>query len=280
MVLESLIGVKGAEGNPKRMLLLGILYASIAIFLASWIFKDEASLVMVSLTVFACIPLIYNTIKYEEVIDYKSNAGVFQKHKKALTYFVFLFLGFILAFSTWYIVLPEEQVASIFSTQISTINTINSKITGGSLFSSYFFLIALNNLKVLMFAILFSFFYGAGAIFILTWNASVISAAVGTFVRKNLEQYATSIGFVKIATYLGIFSVGILRYLTHGIFEILAYFMGGLAGGLISVAVINHDYGSKEFKKVMRDSLKLVILAIFIIIIAGLVETFITPRLF
>lgn len=280
MVLESLTGVKGAENNPKKMLMLGILYASIAVFLSFWIFKEEASLVMVSLTVFACIPLIYNTIKYEESIDLKSKKGVFETHKKALSYFVFLFLGFIIAFSVWYIFLPKEQVAELFSTQISTINAINSKITGGSLFSTYFLQIILNNFKVLLFAVLFSFFYGAGAIFILTWNASVISAAAGIFIRNNLEKYAESAGFVKLATYLGIFSVGILRYLTHGIFEILAYFMGGLAGGLISVAVIRHDFDSKEFKKVMRDSLKLIIIAILIIILAGFIETFITPRLF
>jgi len=280
MVLESLIGVKGAENNPKRMIFLGILYATVAIFLASWIFKSEASMVMVSLTVFACIPLIYNTIKYEEAIDLKSNKGIYNVHKRALSYFVFLFMGFILAFSAWFIVLPLDQVSSLFSTQLSTIKTINSQITGGRLLSTYFLQIILNNIKVLLFAVLFSFFYGAGAIFILTWNASVISAAIGTFVRNNLEQYASAVGFVKIATYLGIFSVGILRYLTHGVFEILAYFMGGLAGGLISVAVIKHDFGSKEFRKVMRDSVRLIVIAILIILAAGIIETFITPILF
>ena len=280
MVLESLTGVKGAENNPKRMILLGMLYASIAVFLSYWIFQEQASLVMVSLTVFASIPLIYNTIKYQEKVDLKSRKSVFETHKKALFYFVFLFLGFIIAFSAWYIILPKEQVADLFSSQISTINVINSKITGGSLFSTYFFQIITNNLKVLLFAILFSFFYGAGAIFILTWNASVISAAVGIFVRNNLEEYASSVGLVKIATYLGIFSVGILRYLTHGIFEILAYFIGGLAGGLISIAVIRHDFKSKEFKKVLKDSVRLIAIAVIIIFIAGVIETFITPRLF
>jgi len=280
MVLEALTGVKGAENHPKKMIILGILYVVVAVFLSSWIFKNQASMIMVSLTVFACIPLIYNTVKYEEGIDIKSKKNVFQTHKKALSYFVYLFIGFIIAFSALYIILPKAHVESLFSVQISTINTINSKITGGSLLYTYLLQIVLNNIKVLLFAVLFSFFYGAGAIFILTWNASVISAAIGIFIRNNLEEYAASAGFIKIATYLGIFSVGILRYMTHGIFEIVAYFMGGLAGGLISVAVIKHDFKSKEFKKVMNDSLKLIFLAIAIIIVAGLIETFITPILF
>ena len=84
MVLEALTGVKGAENHPKKMIILGILYVVVAVFLSSWIFKNQASMIMVSLTVFACIPLIYNTVKYEEGIDIKSKKNVFQTHKKAL----------------------------------------------------------------------------------------------------------------------------------------------------------------------------------------------------
>ena len=39
------------------------------------------------------------------------------------------------------------------------------------------------------------------------------------------------------------YAIGMTRYMTHGIFEILAYFIGGLAGGLISVAIIRHGMG-------------------------------------
>ena len=42
--------------------------------------------------------------------------------------------------------------------------------------------IFINNMGVLFLCIIFSFLYGAGAIFILTWNASVIAAAIGSFI--------------------------------------------------------------------------------------------------
>ena len=99
---------------------------------------------------------------------------------------MFLFLGITLACAIWYVVLPQNIVTGLFETQTSTIQAINSRVTGAvtgpwPLFSKIFF----NNVKVLIFCILFSFVYGAGAIFILTWNASVIGTAIGNFKRPE-----------------------------------------------------------------------------------------------
>ena len=147
--------------------------------------------------------------------------------------------------------------------------SVNTSATGGTLL----FQIMANNIKVLLFCIFFSFFYGAGAIFILTWNASVIAAAIGSFVRNNLSE---TFGLA----YFSIFTIGVLKYMTHGIFEILAYFMGGLAGGIISVAVIRHDINTEAFRKVLYDSIDLILLATAIIVIGSYIEVYITPALF
>ena len=66
----------------------------------------------------------------------------------------------------------------------------------------------------------------------------------------------------------------------HGIPEIAAYFVAGLAGGIISVAVIRHDFGTKRFKHILFDSLDLIVISIFILLVAAAIEVFITPRLF
>jgi uncharacterized membrane protein SpoIIM required for sporulation len=133
---------------------------------------------------------------------------------------------------------------------------------------------------VLTFAVLFAFIYGFGAIFILTWNASVISVAIGNFIRTNISNLANTIGFVGIGSYFQVFSLGILRYMTHGIFEILAYFTAGLAGGIISVAVIRHDFRTKKFEHIVLDSADLLIISIVILVVAAFVEVFVTPYLF
>ena len=92
---------------------------------------------------------------------------------------------------------------------------------------SLFTLIFFSNLKVLVFCILFAVLYGVGAIFILTWNASVIGTAIGNFIRLRLAESSN---------YFYVASLGLLRYMIHGIPEILAYFIAGLAGGIISMA--------------------------------------------
>ena len=74
MVIESLINPAKAEGRPWEMFFLGLLYASIAVFLSLWIFKDYSSLVMVFLTVFASIPVVYSLIAMEEEKDVRATS--------------------------------------------------------------------------------------------------------------------------------------------------------------------------------------------------------------
>ncbi len=114
----------------------------------------------------------------------------------------------------------------------------------------------------------------------MTWNASVIAAAIGTFIRSNLSNYAEAVGFGKLTGYFQVSTDGVLRYMVHGIPEIAAYFVAGLAGGIISVAVIRHDFNTKGFKKILLDSLDLVVVAILLLVVAALIEVFITPKLF
>jgi stage II sporulation protein M len=110
----------------------------------------------------------------------------------------------------------------------------------------------------------FSLIFGAGAIFVLAWNASVIAAAVGIFAKSNLSDLP----------------LGIARFMIHGLPEIAAYFIAALAGGIVSVAVIKHDIRSEKFWNILQDSLNLLILAVIVLFIAALIEVFITPKLF
>ncbi|MDP3916717.1 MAG: stage II sporulation protein M [Nanoarchaeota archaeon] len=257
------------------------------IFLALWVFEEQATIVMILLTVMAAIPLMYNTLKFEEDKDLtaSSEKNMLRQHYRILAAFMFLFLGFVAAFSIVYISGSTEMVDKLFSSQTDTISEINSKVTGvevlsGSAYSEGLLLrIFSNNLKVMLFCVFFSFFFGSGAIFILTWNASVISAAIGNFFRTNISDYAMQAGFIQVAGYFHIYSLSLLRYFVHGLPEILAYFIGGLAGGIISVAVIKHDFSTRVFGKVLRDALHLILLGIVVLFIAGLLEVYVTPLL-
>lgn len=282
MVLESLISPKKAERKPWEMVFYGMLYSSIAIVLSLWVFKNQAALIMVFLTVFACIPLMYKTIRLEEKKEsrFRSEMKLLKEHWKALYFFMTLFLGFVISFSLWYIFSPPSWIDSLFSVQVETIREINSQITGNATSMNALLHILSNNFRVLLFSVFFSFFYGAGAIFILTWNASVISSAIGSFVRTKVSEYTLNIGLSNASSYFYLFqfgACGFLRYLTHGVFEIFAYFMGGLAGGIISVAVIRHDIYTDKFKQIVTDSLDLVVIAALVLVVAAFIEVYVTP---
>ena len=282
MVIESLLYPVGVEKKPGRAFFVGFLYSSIAVFLSLWIFETQASFIMVFLTTIACVPLLYNTIKLEESKDMvvTGKKRLLREHGKAIKFLMFLFLGITLSSVLWYTVLPKETVNYLFDKQTKTIAEINNNVSGNATQAGRFVKIFFNNLKVLSFAILFALIYGAGAIFILTWNATIIGTAIGNFIRQNVASYASAFGAVNIASYFQIVSLGILRYAIHGIPEIMAYFYGGLAGGIISVAVIRHHYSSKKFFLIVEDSTNLILMSIFLLILGALLEVYVTPLLF
>lgn len=282
MVLEAITNPFRAEARPWPLFFLGFVYATVAVFLSLWIFADYASLVMVFLAVLAAIPLFYNTMQVEEQkdVDLDREKSILREHAKALTFLMFLFLGMVAAFTLWYLILPATSTASLFSIQSQTITGLNQQVTGHVVRASLFSRIFLNNIKVLVFCILFSFIYGMGALFILTWNSSVIGVALGNFIRTHMAEYATSLGFAKVGAYLYVVSLGFLRYFIHGIPEVLAYFVAGLAGGIISIAIMKHDFGTKNFEKILLDASDLMLLAIGILFIAAVIEVYVTPALF
>ena len=285
MVLEILIGPRGAERRPWEMIFFGFLYASIAIFLARWVFQNNASLVMVFLTVIASLYLVQMTLKLEEKKDIKIKEErlLLKEHFKALAVFILLFLGYAFAFSFWYIVLPPNEVNTIFDVQIQTIQEVNrvSSVSANAVQNAALFnVIFTNNIKVLLFCILFAFFYGAGALFILVWNASVVGTAMGSFVRSGIASMAQQVGLWNVAAYFQHYSLSLVRYLTHGSFEILAYFMAALGAGIISIAVVRHDFREGKFMHILFDSIDLIVMSILVLVVAALVEVYITPLFF
>jgi uncharacterized membrane protein SpoIIM required for sporulation len=284
MVLESLTNPSLAEKNPVKMILYGFIFASVGIGLGLWVFYSYASMIFVFLAAIAAVPLMYNTIKHEEEKDMQdlTEKTLLKEHGKALSFFMYLFLGLTLACVLWYTVLPSGTVSTLFESQTNTINAINGKITGLFTAESFhiFTKIFLNNIKVMIFCAIFSLLYGAGAIFIMSWNASVIGAAIGNFIRGNLASYADLVGLDKVAQYMSVISIGLLKYVIHGVPEILAYFTAGLAGGIISIAIIRHDFGTRKFEHILLDSADLFLLSIGMIFIAAALEVWITPLIF
>lgn len=268
MVFESILSPRIVRKKPWKMLILGLIYSSAAIILSLWIFPDDPSISMVFLTTIAGVPLLVSVLKIEEREDYKKKQyPLIGNHKDVLGIIFFLFIGLLISYTAWYLLLPSDISAKVFSTQTNTIKSINNNIQGGYIQTELLKVILANNFKVLMFCLIFSLLYGAGALFIITWNASVLGTAIGNAISINISD---------TLSYFHAIPLGFGQYLLHGIPELIAYFIAGIAGGIISAAVIRYKPKSKKFKEVLIDSIDLIILASIILIAGGLIEVFIS----
>ncbi len=283
MVIESFLNPLKAEKVPWEMFILGFLYASIGIFTSLWIFKEKASLIMVFMITIAALPIFYNTMKFEESKDFvmDEESVILKEHNKAISFFIYTFIGIAVGCVLWYSILPSATINNLFDEQIKTIQAINAHQSGKFIDDLRILgIIFFNNLKVLGFSILLTFVYGTGAIFILTWNATIIGAAIGNFIRANFSNYTGSLGLLQTGNYFHVISIGLLKYSLHGIPEIAAYFYGGLAGGILSVALIRKHYKTEKFFTIMVDFSELILIAIGFLIVAAFLEVYITPIFF
>jgi len=288
-MLETLLNPKKAERKPWEMLIIGALYAALSVVIAdflfskNFVFEKHIGMLIVFFTVIFSIPFFFYMIKYEEEkgIRIESERGLLKEHAKALAALSFLFIGYVIAFSVLFIILPSETVNRNFRTQIETYCIINNRFdieqclaNPVSGYSKNVHLnvkegmnrvaaILSNNFYVLLFSLFFSFLFGAGAIFILVWNASVIAAAIGLFARSHANLL-----------------LGFGRYMLHGLPEIASYFIVALAGGIIGSALIKQEFGRERFWRILEDSLDLIILGLLVLIISAFIEVFITPIIF
>lgn len=284
-MLESIINPKRVERGPLKMLFIGLVYSSLSLLLVKWFFSSDAVLskfsgmIVVTFCVMFSIPFMYYMIKQEEAEDEQVEGllGVWGVHKDAVYAFLWLFLGFIIAFSFWHVVLQDEN---LFNAQIETYCMINNPgdiqqcvaehsinkvvATGAATKEMRLLSIIENNVYVMIFTLLFSLIFGAGAIFILAWNASVIATAIGIFTKYSLMDIP----------------LGIARYMLHGFPEIAAYFITALAGGIFGAGALKNGIRSPKFLKVLENTAILLFISIVIIIIAALVEVYITPSIF
>jgi uncharacterized membrane protein SpoIIM required for sporulation len=292
MVLESIISATGVRTNPRSMFVLGILYAAIAIVLAYFIFPSDPSLSIIFLTTLAALPLLVRVLEEEEQEEFVEIGKIKElpligKHLDVFLAFLYIFFGFLVCFLLVYILMPVEVGNLFFSQQIETIQSVvgptgffQAELTGYQISAEEGLkIIMLNNFKVLLFSLLFSFLYGAGAIFILAWNASILAVAMGNFIKARIAEIGAVAGLGIVTAYFQVGGLSLLRYMIHGIPELSAYFLGAVAGGIISAAVVRSDYRDPRFYDILLDSADLIALAALLLIIGALLEVSVTPLL-
>ena len=121
-----------------------------------------------------------------------------------------------------------------------------------------------NNIYVMIFTIIFSLIFGAGAVFVLAWNATVIASAMGIFTNYKLSGL----------------HYGLVRYMIHGIPEIAAYFIAALAGCILGAGFLRNGIKDKKFYHVLENTILLLFLSLIVLVVAAFIEVYFTPILY
>jgi len=262
MVLESIFPVKKVIRNPVEMFIFSMIITFASIYLADMIFPGVSTGKIITLFItVGMTPMIYGMFKEEEEVEreqaeHKIHKKFLDRHDEAIWSFTFFFLGVFIAIFLVSILSPEEYVTSIFNDQLTEIERVTS-ISGSFNISNILNIIVMNNLRVMALSFVLSFLIGSGAVIILAWNASILALYLASFVRKGLITE---------------FVVRTVALIPHAPIEILAYFLAGIAGGIISVGLIREKIFSKEFFLVFRDSLILLALAVIAVFLGAFIE--------
>ncbi|MCR4369123.1 MAG: stage II sporulation protein M [archaeon] len=281
MVLESLASLSIVEKRPISLLFVAFLVTSVGMFAAYRLFPESSAVLTIAFTTLVFMPIMHSLfIKEEEgEVDEKDVPFAFiATHFNLIKVYTWIFIGMIVAFSFWAVMLPEANDdcsgfgcfvpdrQTVFSEQKKVYSFITGKAVGTdecfspatSGFGACFELIFANNLWVLVLAIIFSFIWGAGALFLLGWQASVI----GYFIGLEITSKSLEAGLLRA-----------ISFLPHGIPEIMAYFIAALAGGIISVAISKQKFKPHEIRIVLVDTVLLLLLAAVTLLIGAFIET-------
>lgn len=288
MVLEYLISPKEAKRRPWELVAIAFLFVSFGILTQMLIPTLEGSIIIFSLI--PLIPLFFFFLLSEEAAEErysKLEAEVgdwgkvlktleaerphlsvpaafihrFKKilhvHRQLIEFFTFVFIGAVFAYAFWFALLPKEVSYGLYFQQLQEVKTISSTVTGQAFQQDVFEFLFNHNIQVLFLMLLFSLVYGVGALYLLLWNASIIGVVLGgKFVSNGLA------GAV----------MGFLGMIPHGIFEISSYFVGALAGGLLSIAVMRSSYKKPFFKYLLEDVFLLAAFALLLLFIGAVIE--------
>jgi uncharacterized membrane protein SpoIIM required for sporulation len=250
------------------MLLLSMISTTVCIAAAWSIFPQFAGIIAPLLITVAMSPVIYRIFLYEEELEreeaeHRIQKGFWDRHGETILLFTLFFIGnFIIVFLAA-IGMPKDFVNAAFSQQLADIAaigaTVSGAVTAAAISSGVLKMIIFNNLRVMLIAFGLSFLIGTGALFILSWNASILAIYLGNFVRAGLYHD---------------FLLQTAGILPHAPVEILAYFLAGIAGGILSAGAIREKMRSPEFKLIFRDSLLLLGLSIVAVLAGAMLEVY------
>ena len=281
-MLDFIFSAKKMLDRPYLIIFEAIYLVIISVFISLLLLPPQyVSIGILTFITVGSIPLFNKIFSYSSYL-FNYNKSFFTRHKKLLIILVYFFIGLFIAYSAFYFFSTEPIRETIFLTQneeIEGISYLRSSLTGEvsaldssnqAGFSKVFSLILKNNLGVAFRALLLSLFYGAGALFLIAWNASILATVISAEIFSSI---AIS-GYGLLSPIIGLFNAlfNLIGYIPHGLPEILTYFLISFAGAMIA-RDLNKGIFSTEYKfRVLLDFLLMVGLALLLLVLGALIE--------
>ena len=266
-----------ARSNPLKIVALSFIFVTLAVFATLFLNTRESSILLVLFVVLPSVPFLLKLFSFEEE-DFEAKparvAGsrTIARHLPTIVVLLAYFAGITAAFTFWYLWLPAADSGRLFATQVTELESVRANFQGmlvdapAAFNLSAFEVLFFHNLQVLLIVVALSLLYGAGAVFVLVWNASVIAVFLGSIVQIAVLHDPAG----GVLSGLG---YGVLGILPHGFFELLAYLTTALSGGILSQAIVKRIYSKPVFTQIFYDAMKLFAWAIVFLAVGALIES-------
>ncbi len=273
MVLEHIVPSRLIERKYFYAFSLGLIYSIIGIAIASLLFPADPSLVAIAFTSILLIPSLrklYNIEEHQAKKNKKfSLKQLWNNENDFIKAYLSILLGVFIIYALFAILLPGVKVNSLFREQIELRG--NGVNIGGHAFSnSLLKSLLVNNFFVMLASIIMAFLTGDGAIYLLTWNASLWGTVFGVTARNA--------GIISHTNPFLLFLLILVIVLPHAFLEIMSYICGAIAGGLISndIELDPGESRKDQFKKTYwKFILAILVFAVIFLVLGALTETFV-----
>ena len=273
MVLEHIFPEDWLERKGRYAFFLGVIYSIVGLLLASILFPGDPALVAVAFTSLLLLPELYKIFSIEErkerMETHVTLRALWRDDIGIIKIYIFLFLGIILVYSLGTIFIPGVESNSLFREQLEI--RMGQGFAGHAILGDFnegiFYSILSNNFLVMIACFIMALLTGDGAIFLITWNASVWGTLFG-FLAKTASAFTGDNPYY-------LYGIILLIVFPHMMIEAICYFLAAISGSVISKDVIMEQFASDRFFEVFGFNLYLLLFALIFLLLGALVETWV-----
>ena len=275
-MLEQLYDADFLRKNPFYAFVLGAAYSAIGIGASVLLFPQDPALVAVLIISVLFLPSLYKLSMIEEAEESLSiieeaeesrEGGILRtiyRQKQFIKVYFYAFFGMFVVFTFFSTIMPTLAANVLFRQQLELIGVAGKAVA----FSQPLFTgLLANNVKVLFLCFVVSLVLGNGAIFLITWNASVWGTIFGNIAKTG----AIAVGknpFIYLLLIL-------ISVLPHVILEIGAYIFATISGTELSEGFLKERFGSPAFRNLIAINALILLLSILVLVAGAAVETYV-----